>query len=188
MADGRHFRRQHRTHGDLCCQAGVLVWPGDFRAVGLGGCLLLWWWLCSQLPGSCRRAVPGPAGAPAAWAPGRAPARTNELDVGKRRPMIGGEESACWLRGLLGRCRWLVPRCAWLAEWSHMHPSGACLWVVGAMTVPSGGRAAQSGHRARRGRLMRFCELARGWRPPFGVCKRALAGPGAGVAVVWDAV
>src|SRR6516162_6632018 len=32
----------------------------------------------------------------------------------------------------------------------------------GAMTVLSGDRAAQSGHRARRGRLMRFCELARG--------------------------
>jgi hypothetical protein len=86
----------------------VLVWPGDFRAVGLEGCLLLWW-LCSQLPGSCRRAVPGPAGAPAAWAPGKALARTNELDAGKRRPMIGSEESACWLRGLLGWCRWLVP-------------------------------------------------------------------------------
>jgi hypothetical protein len=35
-------------------------------------------------------------------------------------------------------------------------PAGA------AMTVASGDRAAQSGSRARRGRLMRLCELARG--------------------------
>src|SRR6266568_4793431 len=36
---------------------------------------------------------------------------------------------------------------------------------AGAMTVSSGDRAAQSGHRALQGRLMRICELARGWRP-----------------------
>jgi hypothetical protein len=126
---GRHApAAQTRTHGDPCCQVGVLVWPGDFRAVGLRGCLLLW--LCSQLPGSCRRAVPGPAGAPAAWAPGKAPARTNELDVGKRRPMIGSEESACWLRGLLGRCRWLVPPGArgWRSGLTCTHPAPAFRW------------------------------------------------------------
>ena len=81
-------------------------------------------WLCSQLPGFVRCAVPGPAGAPGAWAPGRALARTNELDAGKRRPMIGSEESACWLRRAVRGG--LVPG-VWRAEWSHMHPSGTRL-------------------------------------------------------------
>src|SRR5260221_6191026 len=59
------------------------------------------------------------------------------------------------------------PGIARLAEWSHMHPSGTCQ-VAGAMTVFSGDRAAQSGHRARPGRLMRFCELTRGLATPPG--------------------
>lgn len=76
---------------------GVLVWPGDLRGCRVGVVPVVV--ACSQVPGSCRRAAPGPVGAPAARAPGRAPARTNELDVGKRRPMIGSEESGCWLAG-----------------------------------------------------------------------------------------
>ena len=48
-----------------------------------------------------------------------------------------------------------------------MHPFGTCR-VAGAMTVISGGRAAQSGHRARLGRLMRFRELTRGLATPPG--------------------
>jgi hypothetical protein len=64
-------------------------------------------------PRSCRfraaaRAV-GQAGAPAAAAPVRARARTNELDAGKRWPMIGGvgEPAELWLpgRGSLGGSR-----------------------------------------------------------------------------------
>jgi len=61
----------------------VLPYPGDLEIAGLGCC-----WLSSQLPCSGRRAVRGRAGAPAAVAPVRARARTNELDAGKRRPMI----------------------------------------------------------------------------------------------------
>ncbi len=52
---------------------------------------------------SCRRAAVGQAGAPAALAPVRARARTNELDAGERGPMIGSEERACWLWGSKGR-------------------------------------------------------------------------------------
>ena len=50
---------------------------------------------------SCRRAVRGQAGVPAAVAPVRARARTNELDAGERRPMIGGGEqpAGLWLPG-----------------------------------------------------------------------------------------
>ena len=58
-------------------------------------------WLSPQLPVSCRRATVGQAGAPAAVAPVRARARTNELDAGERRSMIGGEEelAGCGCRG-----------------------------------------------------------------------------------------
>ena len=147
--------------GGSCCQEGVLVWPGDFRLVGLGG---LFWWLSSQLPGSCRRVVRGPAGAPAACAPGRARARTNELDAGERRPMIGSEEepAGCGVAGLGPVAG--SPGCVVGGVVSHAPIRHLPGWA-GAMTVTSGGRAAQSGHRARQGRLMRFCELARGWRP-----------------------
>jgi len=56
---------------------------------------------------SCRCAVRGQAGAPAAVAPVRARAKTNELEAGKRRPRIGSEESlgGLWLwvaRGVRG--------------------------------------------------------------------------------------
>ena len=44
------------------------------------------------------------------------------------------------------------------------HPFGAGWWA-GTMTLVRG-RAAHSGQRVRRGRLMRFCELTRGLRPP----------------------
>jgi len=92
-------------------------------------------------------------------------ARTNELDADERQPIIGGEEEVLGGVGGVGG-RW-CPRVARLAEWSHMHPSGTCR-VADAMTVLSGDRAAQSGHRARRGRLMRFCELTRGLATPPG--------------------
>jgi hypothetical protein len=64
-------------------------------------------WVSSQLLASCRRAAAGQAGAPAAGAPVRALARTNELDVGERWPMIASEESlpGCglpWMRRPLG--------------------------------------------------------------------------------------
>src|SRR5690242_17703681 len=81
---------------------------------------------------SCRCAVRGQAGAPGAVAPVGARARTSELEAGKRRPMIGGEESrgGLWLRVAGG--------CAGPAEWSHVHPFGACPGGRVAMTVPSG--------------------------------------------------
>src|SRR6266536_4507951 len=97
-------------------------WPGDLLCVnGLGvrtAC-----WLSSQVPVSCRRAAVGQAGAPAAVAPVRARARTNELDAGKRRPMIGGEEepAGLWLRGRGVSLGGSPGACAGPAEWSHIH-------------------------------------------------------------------
>jgi hypothetical protein len=76
---------------------------------------------------SCRRVRSGsPAGAPGAGGErqGRRRGRMSWTRA-SGGPMIGSEESACWFRGLLGAC---FPGWAWLAEWSHMHPSGACLW------------------------------------------------------------
>jgi len=127
-------------------------------AAGLGGGL--WLWLFLVAAGLCRRAGRGQAGAPAA--PRRqARARTNELEAGKRRSMIGSEEQPpCGLAyakvaGLVSRSRVVV------GVVSHAPirrlPDGGSH-----MTVASGDRAAQSGHRARRGRLMRKRERARG--------------------------
>jgi hypothetical protein len=83
--------------------------------------------------------------------------RTNELDADEWWRIIGGEEAAAgWGvegRGLSPGVRVVV------GEVSHapirIPPERA------AMTVTSGDRAAQSGHRARLGRLMRKRELAR---------------------------
>ena len=88
-----------------------------------------------------------------------------------------------WLlvAGVGGSAGWFPGR-AWSAEWSHVHPFGACPGA-GAMTVTSGDRAAQSGHRARQGRLMRFCELARGLAAPLGRWPHHAAG--GGVARAW---
>jgi hypothetical protein len=88
----------HRTHGDLRCQEHMLVWPGDLvAAAGTGWGLLLWLFLVAA--GLCAVARSrGQAGAPAA--PRRqARARTNELEAGKRRPMIGsGEQPPAGMR------------------------------------------------------------------------------------------
>jgi hypothetical protein len=100
-------------------------WPGPVTSCRGAG-----WDCCAGFPrscrGSCRRVVRGPAGAPAAVAPARARARTNELVAGERRPMIGGEEEPAGygVRGL----GWVAgsPSCAWSSEWSHMHPFGTC--------------------------------------------------------------
>src|SRR6266516_7669258 len=85
---------------------------------------LLWWVFLAAAGFRAAAPVRGQAGAPAAGAPVRARARTNELDAGKRRPMIASEESllGCglpWMRRPLG-C-WLPGgRCVSPAEWvSH---------------------------------------------------------------------
>jgi hypothetical protein len=79
----------------------------------------------------------------------------------KSRPVMG-----CWGRGFAG---WFPGgRVRGSSEWSHIHPSGACPGWAGAMTVPSGDRAAQSVLRARHGRLMDNRELARGPGDPSG--------------------
>jgi len=114
---------------------------------------------------SCRRAAVGQAGAPAAVAPVRAWARTNELDAGERRPMIGGEEQPASRLWLPGRGCWGgSPELCGLAEWVSQPPIRPPAWA-GAMTMSSGARAAQSVRRARRGRLRMIYELARAGRP-----------------------
>src|SRR5258708_17329109 len=93
--------------------------------------------------------------------------------------MIGGGEEAAGLwvavgRGSLG---WFP---GWgargPAEWSHIHPFGRPRGA-GAMTMPSGDRAAQSVRRARQGRLRLICELARARRPLRACFTASPAGP-----------
>jgi hypothetical protein len=88
---------------------GVVGWPGDLlRSSGWVDCLLAFF------AGAGFRAAARPRvklERPQPVAPVRARARTNELDAGKRRPMIGGEEEpACRLRGCRGGVRWAGSR------------------------------------------------------------------------------
>jgi hypothetical protein len=74
------------THKGHQCQEGVRTWPGDYACRRAGLTVLLD--PSSQLPGSSCRAAGG-----SGWsARSRAAARTNELDAGKRRKIIGGGE------------------------------------------------------------------------------------------------
>lgn len=84
--------------------------------------------------------------------------RTDELDTDERRPIMGSEEAAAGVGS--GWEVVSVPGRVVVGEVSHA-PIRIPPWRA-AMTVASGDRAAQSGHRARLGRLMRFRELARG--------------------------
>ena len=78
------------THKGHRCQEGVRIWPGDYARRRAGLTVLLD--PSSQLPGPAA-ARPG-----SSWsARSRAAARTNELDAGKRRKIIEGEEGG-WLR------------------------------------------------------------------------------------------
>ena len=126
LEDGedRGLRGSFRTHGGPCCQEGMANSPGGLkRAVaGRGGTVM---WLSSSLRALRRRAGRGQAGAPAA--PRRqARARTNELDAGKRRPMMRSEEEPLGLR-FVRKVAWLgFPGRGWSPEWSHMHPFGSC--------------------------------------------------------------
>jgi hypothetical protein len=134
----------HRTssHGGFRCQDSMVSWPGGLLCVAGLGVGLLWPGFPSQLP-SFGSAAPvwGQAGAPAAVAPVRARARTNELDASKRWPMIEGEEqpaSWLWLPGQ-GVC-WGggFRSCVAWRSGSHSHPFGRPRGA-GAMTMPSGG-------------------------------------------------
>ena len=91
----------------------------------------------------------------------RGAARTNELDAGERRLIIGSEEGsfrAGW-RGLL-----VFPG-AWRAEWSRKHPSGACVSVQAAAMTMCPGTGLLS-HVIEPGLVAGSCrwgERARGW-------------------------
>src|SRR5215467_16368624 len=96
-------------------------WPGPVILLviaGLGGTVACGFF--SSLP------VCAVVQAVSSWsARSRAAARTNELDAGKRRPIIEGEEEPAggWRmrKGDLA-----APVRGW-SEWSHMHPFGTCL-------------------------------------------------------------
>jgi hypothetical protein len=127
-----------------------------FAVAGLGGAVP-----CGFSPWLPVCAV---AWAVSSWsARSRAAARTNELDAGKWRPIIGSGEEPPGLAAVGGSLAGPPGACGRRSglTCTHSAPAGE----TGAMTVPSGDRAAQSGHRARLGRLMRKCELARGLRP-----------------------
>ena len=72
----------------------------------------------SQVPGSSRRAARGQAGAPAA-AQRRGRTSLTPASGGRSSEARKGSVAVGFVRG-----RVLVPG-AWLAEWSHKHPSGA---------------------------------------------------------------
>ena len=81
---------------------------------GLGLTVLL------DLPRSCPGLPAAPEGS--SWsARSRAAATTDELDAGNRRKIIEGRGR--FLRGVVYAGRVRGPG-AWLAEWSHKHPSG----------------------------------------------------------------
>src|SRR5437868_6687170 len=120
-------------------------------------------------------AAAGQAGAPAAGAPVRARARTNELDAGERRQMIASEESplGCGLpwTGVLAS-RGSVRESGGVVSHPPIRPPA---WA-GTMTVCSGDRAAQSDLRARQGRLRMIGELTRGHATPPGSVTAPLSG------------
>jgi hypothetical protein len=87
------------THKGHHCQEGVRIWPGDYACLRAGLTVLLD--PSSQLPG------PAAALEGSSWsARSRAAARTNELDAGKRRKILEGEEGAGYGIGLSGVACW----------------------------------------------------------------------------------
>ena len=103
------------THKGHRCQEGIQIWPGDYARRRAGLTVLLG--SSSQLPVSSRRAAGG-----SSWsARSRAAARTNELDAGKRRKIIEGEEG--FGRGWIIRGRVRVPGAGWRSGLTSTHPA-----------------------------------------------------------------
>ena len=156
-------------------RADLAWWPGvGCRAGGtaLLGFLAADWFVPPR--GRVKLERPQPA-------PRQGAARTNEVDAGKRWPMIGGEEPARWR---VAGCRGPVagsPVVCWPAEWSRMHPSGARSGGVRhdrdirgpgcSVSIPSAAWPAHAANRARpglvtpavHGRLPAGTEAAAGW-------------------------
>src|SRR2546430_16166240 len=86
------MRGRSPSHGGTVCQESMVSWPGDLlcvAGVGREDCLLAFLAAAGLVP---------PCGRGSSWSARsgsavRARARTNELDAGERRPMIGGGES-----------------------------------------------------------------------------------------------
>src|SRR5207244_5552382 len=102
-ASDRPARRSttHPPMGELFVKRAWGTGPVACCGRRAGDCLLAF------LAGAVFRAVArvrGQAGAPAALAPVRARARTNELEAGQRRPMIGSEEGRLAVAGCQGVC------------------------------------------------------------------------------------
>ena len=160
---------QITPHGELFVKRACGIGPVTCCGRRAGGTVLLAFLAGARV--SCRRAVRGQAGAPAAAAPVRARARTNELEAAAS----GGRRSGARKADL----RLRVASGAWVCRsGSHIHPFGACL-VSGRHDRAIRSRAAQSVLRARRGRLRLIFELARGWRPLPACHLRWVSGAGA---------
>ncbi len=122
---------------------GVVVWPGDLLFGRRAGLLC---WRSSQLPDSGPTARPwGQAGALEALEPVRALARTNELDAGKRRPMIVGEEQSAGygaglggLAGLALRVGFVGRRSGSINSTSAARPAQVDLRARPGLATPSG--------------------------------------------------
>jgi hypothetical protein len=97
-----HGHQPQESIAGISAPMGVLFvkrpcWPGPVTSCRWAG-----WDCCAGFPRSCRVRAVAWSGVqlerPQPRAPGRARARTNELDVGERRPMIGGEEEPAGYR------------------------------------------------------------------------------------------
>jgi hypothetical protein len=145
------------THGGFRCQCrcpGRLIWPGDLGVVTGLGVVLCWGVFPRWLRGLWLPRWPG-----SSWsARSRVAARTNELDWGQRRPVIGAGE---------GRWGGVVSRVCVVGGVVSHAPVRRWPWGwLAAMTVTSGDWAAQSATCARRWcRLMCFAGLPGAWRP-----------------------
>jgi hypothetical protein len=86
------------THKGHQCQEGVRTWPGDYAPPG--------WADCSSGSFLAAARVFPPCGLGSSWsARSRAAVRTNELDAGRRREILEGEEGLPAVLAMRGRVR-----------------------------------------------------------------------------------
>ena len=114
--------------GELFVKRACGIGPVTCCGRRAGGTVLLAFLAGARV--SCRRAVRGQAGAPAAAAPVRARARTNELEAAAS----GGRRSGARKADL----RLRVASGAWVCRVGLTSTHSAPAWSAGAMTVPSG--------------------------------------------------
>jgi hypothetical protein len=108
--------------------------------------------------------------------------RTNELDGGERRPMIGGEEEPLLVVRLPGRgLAGAGSRTGRSAEWSHSHHPFGGLPGGGAMTVASGAPGCSASSSSAAWPVQVVLRARPAWRPPPDRSPRARRGRGCAV-------